>query len=217
MVDLLPPWPQFGVFLGAVIILGVAPGPGIFYILATSIAQGTRSGFIAALGIAAGTFVHVLLAVFGLTLVIASSLVVFQFVKYAGAAYLIVLGVYLLIRRRMRREAHPGQSPRETRRVFMQAVMVNVLNPKVGIFFLAFFPQFVDPARGDPAMQVLLLGLILIGLVLVTDTLFALAAGAVTQYFKGRARPYRWPQAVGGLTYITLGIFSATIDPSTRR
>jgi threonine/homoserine/homoserine lactone efflux protein len=95
--------------------------------------------------------------------------------------------------------------------------MVNVLNPKVGIFFLAFFPQFVDPARGDPAMQFLLLGLILIGLVLVTDTLFALAAGAVTHYLKGRARPYRWPQAVGGLTYIALGIFSATIDPSTRR
>ena len=77
MVDLLPPWPQFGVFLGAVIILGVAPGPGIFYVMATSIAQGTRSGFIAVLGIAAGTFVHVLLAVFGLTLVFASSLVVF--------------------------------------------------------------------------------------------------------------------------------------------
>lgn len=217
MVDLLPPWPQFGVFLGAVIILGVAPGPGIFYIMATSIAQGTRSGFMAVLGIAAGTFVHVLLAVFGLTVVIASSLVVFQFVKYAGAAYLIVLGVYLLIRQRVRREARPGQSPRETRRVFMQAVMVNVLNPKVGIFFLAFFPQFVDPARGDPAMQFLLLGVILIGVVLVTDTLFALAAGAVTQYLKGRAGGYRWPQAVGGLTYIALGIFSATIDPSTRR
>ena len=217
MVDLLPPWPQFGVFLGAVIILGVAPGPGIFYIMATSIAQGARSGFMAVLGIAAGTFVHVLLAVFGLTVVIASSLVVFQFVKYAGATYLIVLGVYLLIRQRVRREPRPGQSPREARRVFMQAVMVNVLNPKVGIFFLAFFPQFVDPARGDPAMQFLLLGVILIGVVLVTDTLFALAAGAVTQYLKGRAGGYRWPQAVGGLTYIALGIFSATIDPSTRR
>ncbi|MDC0166868.1 LysE family translocator [Gammaproteobacteria bacterium] len=216
MVDLLPPWPQFGVFLGAVIILGVAPGPGIFYIMATSIAQGTRSGFIAALGIAAGTFVHVLLAAFGLTLVIASSLVVFQFVKYAGAAYLIVLGVYLLIRRRIRREAHPGQSPREARRVFIQAVMVNVLNPKVGIFFLAFSPV-CRSSTGRSRHAVLTLGLILIGLVLVTDTLFALAAGAVTQYLKGQARSYRWPQAVGGLTYIALGILSATIDPSTRR
>ena len=122
-------------------VLGVTPGPGIFYILATSVTQGTRSGLVSVLGIAAGTFVHVLLAVFGLTLLLASSLVVFQFVKYAGAAYLSVLGVYLLIRRRIRREAHPGQSPREARRVFIQAVMVNVLNPKVGIFFLAFFPS----------------------------------------------------------------------------
>ena len=217
MVDLLPPWPQFGVFLGAVIVLGVTPGPGVFYILATSIARGARSGLMSVLGIAAGTFVHVLLAAFGLTLLLASSLVFFQFVKYAGAAYLIALGVYLLIRRGVRQEARPAQSPRETWRVFMQAVMVNVLNPKVGIFFLAFFPQFVDPARGDPAMQFLLLGVILIGVVLVTDTLFALAAGAVTQYLKGRAGGYRWPQAVGGLTYIALGIFSATIDPSTRR
>ena len=217
MVDLLPPWPQFGVFLGAVIVLGVTPGPGVFYILATSIAQGARSGLVSVLGIAAGSFVHVLRAVFGLTLLLASSPVFFQFVKYAGAAYLIALGVYLLIRRGVRQEARPAQSPRETWRVFMQAVMVNVLNPKVGIFFLAFFPQFVDPARGDPAMQFLLLGVILIGVVLVTDTLFALAAGAVTEYLKGRAGGYRWPQAVGGLTYIALGIFSATIDPSTRR
>lgn len=217
MVDLLPPWPQFGVFLGAVIVLGVTPGPGVFYILATSTAQGARSGLVSVLGIAAGSFVHVLLAVFGLTLLLASSAVFFQFVKYAGAAYLIALGVYLLIRRGVRQEARPAQSPRETWRVFMQAVMVNVLNPKVGIFFLAFFLQFADPARGDPAIQFLLLGLILIGLVLVTDTLFALAAGAVTHYLKGRATAYRWPQAVGGLTYIALGIFSATIDPSTRR
>ena len=140
MVDLLPPWPQFGVFLGAVIVLGVTPGPGVFYILATSIAQGARSGLVSVLGIAAGTFVHVLLAVFGLTLLLASSPVFFQFVKYAGAAYLIALGVYLVIQRGVRQETRQAQSSRETWRIFMQAVMVNVLNPKVGIFFLAFSP-----------------------------------------------------------------------------
>lgn len=216
MVDLLPPWPQFGVFLGAVIVLGVTPGPGVFYILATSIAQGARSGLVSVLGIAAGTFVHVLLAVFGLTLLLASSVVFFQFVKYAGAAYLIALGVYLLIRRGVRQEARPAQSPRETWRVFMQAVMVNVLNPKVGIFFLAFFPQFVDPARGDPAVQFFLLGALLIGVIFVTDTLFALAAGTVAGYLKAQGSRQRWPQMVAGLTYIGLGIFSATIDPPAR-
>ena len=89
MVDLLPPWPQFGVFLGAVIVLGVTPGPGVFYILATSIAQGARSGLVSVLGIAAGTFVHVLLAVFGLTLLLASSLVFFSIrqVCWRGLSY----------------------------------------------------------------------------------------------------------------------------------
>ncbi|HCX88901.1 MAG TPA: LysE family translocator [Gammaproteobacteria bacterium] len=216
MVELLPPWPQFGVFLGAAFVLGVTPGPGIFYILATSVAQGARSGLVAVLGIAAGTFVHVLLAVFGLTLLLASSLVVFQLVKYAGAVYLVALGIYLLIRRDAGRETVPERPPGDMWRAFWQAVMVNVLNPKVGIFFLAFFPQFVDPARGEPAAQFLVLGVLLIGMVLVTDTLFALAAGTVTQYLKGRGSHNRWPSVVGGLTYIGLGIFSATIDPPAR-
>ena len=216
MADLLPSGPQLGVFLGAVFILGVTPGPGIFYILATSVAQGTRSGLVSVLGIAMGTCVHVLLAVFGLTLLLASSLVVFQFVKYAGAVYLVALGIYLLIQRGVRRETLPRQPPRETWRVFGQAVMVNVLNPKVGIFFLAFFPQFVDPVRGDPGAQFFALGVLLIGVVLVRDTLIVLAAGAVTRYLKGRAGANRWPRVVGGLTYIGLGIFSATIEPPAR-
>jgi len=213
VVDLLPPGPQLGVFVGAVLVLALTPGPGLFYILGTSVAQGTRSGLVSVLGIASGTLVHVLLAVFGLTLLLASSAAVFQFVKYAGAVYLVGLGIYLLTRR-ISGEASVSERPaRHLFRVFGQAVMVNVLNPKVGIFFLAFFPQFVDPARGDPALQFFLLGALLIGVVLVTDTLFALAAGSVTRYLKGRGSRKRWPQMVGGMTYIGLGIFSATIDP----
>ena len=95
----------------------------------------------------------------------------------------------------------------------MQAVMVNVLNPQAGVFFLAFFPQFGDPARGDPPVQFFLLGALLIGVIFVTDTLFALAAGTVAGYLKAQGSRQRWPQMVAGLTYIGLGIFSATIDP----
>ena len=216
MVDLLPPGPQLGVFVGAVLVLALTPGPGLFYILGTSVAQGTRSGLVSVLGIASGTLVHVLLAVFGLTLLLASSAAVFQFVKYAGAIYLVGLGIYLLTRRNSGEASVSERPARHLFRVFGQAVMVNVLNPKVGIFFLAFFPQFVDPARGDPALQFFLLGALLIGVVLVTDTLFALAAGSVTRYLKDRGSRKRWPQMVGGLTYIGLGIFSATIDPPAR-
>ena len=148
MVDLLPPWPQFGVFLGAVIVLGVTPGPGVFYILATSTAQGARSGLVSVLGIAAGSFVHVLLAVFGLTLLLASSAVFFNSSSMLARPILIALGVYLLIRRGVRQEARPAQSPRETWRVFMQAVMVNVLNPKGGDFLSRLFPSVCRSRTG---------------------------------------------------------------------
>ena len=168
------------------------------------------------LGIATGTFVHVLLAVFGLTLLLASSAAVFQLVKYAGVVYLVALGVYVLTRPKREEVVVSERPARDLWRVYSHAVMVNVLNPKVGIFFLAFFPQFVDPGRGEPALQFLILGVVLIGVVLVTDTLFALTAGAVTRLLRRQSGQSRWPQTVGGLTYIGLGIFSATIDPPVR-
>ena len=197
-------------------MLALTPGPALFYILATSIAQGTRSGLVSVLGIATGTFVHVLLAVFGLTLLLASSAAVFQLVKYAGVVYLVALGVYVLTRPKREEVVVAERPARDLWRVYSHAVMVNVLNPKVGIFFLAFFPQFVDPGRGEPALQFLILGVVLIGVVLVTDTLFALTAGAVTRLLRRQSGQSRWPQIVGGLTYIGLGIFSATIDPPVR-
>ena len=213
MVELLPPGPQLGVFVGAVLVLALTPGPALFYILATSIAQGTRAGVISVLGIATGTLVHVVMAVFGLTMLLAASAAVFQFVKYAGAVYLVVLGLYLLTRPRQEQGAPLERPTRDLWRVYSHAVMVNVLNPKVGIFFLAFFPQFVDPGRGEPALQFLLLGTVLIGVVLVTDTLFTFTAGVVTRLLRRQSEQSRWPQIVGGLTYIGLGVFSATIDP----
>ncbi len=216
MVELLPPGPQLGVFVGAVLVLALTPGPALFYILATSIAQDTRAGVISVLGIATGTLVHVVMAVFGLTLLLASSAAVFQFVKYAGAVYLVALGLYLLTRPRQEQGAPLERPTRDLWRVYSHAVMVNVLNPKVGIFFLAFFPQFVDPGRGEPAMQFLLLGTVLIGVVLVTDTLFTFTAGVVTRLLRRQSGQSRWPQIVGGLTYMGLGVFSATIDPPTQ-
>ena len=213
MVELLPPGAQLGVFVGAVLVLALTPGPALFYILATSIAQGARAGAISVLGIATGTLVHVVMAVFGLTLLLASSAAVFQFVKYAGAAYLLVLGLYLLARPRQEQATLLERPARDLWRVYSHAVMVNILNPKVGIFFLAFFPQFVDPGRGEPGLQFLLLGTVLIGVVLVTDSLFALTAGGATRLLRHQSGHSRWPQIIGGLTYIGLGVFSATIDP----
>ena len=130
--------------------------------------------------------------------------------------YLVSLGVYVLMRPKQEEVLLSERPARDLWRVYSHAVMVNVLNPKVGIFFLAFFPQFVDPGRGEPALQFLVLGVVLIGIVLTTDTLFVLTAGAVTRLLRRQSGQNRWPQIAGGLTYIGLGIFSATIDPPAR-
>ena len=138
VVELLPSGPQLGVFVGAVLVLALTPGPALSYILATSIAQGARASAISVLGIATGTLVHVLMAVFGLTLLLASPAAVFPLVKYAGAVYLVALGLYLLTRPRQEQDVALERSARDLWRVYIHAVMVNVLNPKVGIFSWRF-------------------------------------------------------------------------------
>lgn len=165
MAELLPDWPQFGLFFAAALILAITPGPGVLYILATSINQGPRAGVVSTCGIAAGTLVHVLLAVLGLSFLIASSGLAFYSVKYLGAAYLVYLGVQTLCGRETSGEQSKGVSQKPLLRVFTRAASVNILNPKVGLFFVALLPQFVDPARGAPALQFLLLGILLACLV----------------------------------------------------
>jgi threonine/homoserine/homoserine lactone efflux protein len=121
VAELLPPGPQLGVFVGAVLVLALTPGPALFYILATSIAQGTRSGLVSVVGIATGTFVHVLLAVFGLTLLLASSAAVFQLVKYSGVLYLVALGVYVLMRPKQEEVVVSERPARDLWRVYSHA------------------------------------------------------------------------------------------------
>jgi len=216
VAELLPDWPQFGLFFAAALILAITPGPGVFYILATSIAQGPKAGVISACGIAAGTLVHVLFAVLGLSLLIASSGPAFYTVKYLGAAYLFYLGIQTLRGCESSGEKSKEVSQKPLLRVFTRAAVVNILNPKVGLFFVALLPQFVDPARGSPALQFLLLGILLACLAFVTDTLYALAAGKVGERLRNPKSSSAWRRWLAGITYLTLGVLSALMDRPER-
>jgi threonine/homoserine/homoserine lactone efflux protein len=192
-------------FVLASLALAVVPGPAVLYIVAQSIDQGRIAGLVSALGIGTGALIHVVAATAGLSSLLASSATAFTIVKYAGAAYLIVLGIRRLLTREVL-EDEIVRVPRPPRKLFLDGVIVNVLNPKTALFFLAFLPQFVDPGRGTVALQIVLLGLIFVVVALCSDSLWALAAGTLGGWLR-RSRWYlgvkRW---VTGTVFVGLGL-----------
>src|ERR671914_491663 len=163
-------------FMVAALALAVVPGPAVLYIVARSVDQGRLAGFVSALGIAVGSLVHVVAATVGLSSLLASSATAFTVVKYAGAAYLVILGVRRLLTRETI-DDDISRAPRTRRKLFVDGVVVNVLNPKTALFFIAFLPQFVDPEAGAATLQIFALGLIFALIALSSDSLWALAAG----------------------------------------
>jgi threonine/homoserine/homoserine lactone efflux protein len=169
------------VFAAATLALLVVPGPSVVYVVARSLEHGRAAGLTSMLGIETGALVHVAAAAVGLTALLASSEVAFSIVKYVGAAYLIGMGVRQVRRRHEAVTAPDSVAPAASRlRLFRDGVMVDLLNPKTGLFFLAFLPQFVDPSRGPVGSQVLVLGLLFVALAAVTDGTYAVVAGGLS-------------------------------------
>src|SRR4051812_1223815 len=165
------------VFAAASLALLVVPGPAVVYIVTRSLSQGRAAGVVSMLGVQTGGLVHVAAAAVGVSALIASSATAFAVVRYAGAAYLVHLGV-----QKLRRPADTplvAIQPRTRGRLYREGIVVNVLNPKTAIFFLAFLPQFVDPDRGATAVQVTVLGLLFVALALVSDGAYAVLAGTL--------------------------------------
>ena len=195
-------------FAVAALALVAIPGPNHLYIVTRSIAQGRRAGVASALGVETGTLVHIAAAAVGLSALVASSALAFDVVKYLGAAYLIFLGV-----RALRAGEPPAfEPPRDghslPRRAYLDGVLVNVLNPKVALFFLAFLPQFLEPSR-PAAGQVLVLGLVLSALGLASNLLYASAAGALGGWLRTRPAVWRRQRYVTGGVYLALGAAAA--------
>ncbi|MPZ39970.1 MAG: LysE family translocator [Rhizobiales bacterium] len=200
---------NLGLFIGAALVLLLTPGPAVLYIVARSVEQGRLAGFVSDLGIHTATLVHVLAAALGLSALLASSALAFSVVKYAGAAYLVWLGLKKIFGRTEASDL--GAALKRTRyaRLFRDGFIVNLFNPKTALFFLAFLPQFVDVNRGHVAMQIVLLGLLFTFMGFMTDGCYALAAGTAGNWLK-RSRAYlRFERYASGVLFIGLGLTAA--------
>ena len=194
-------------FMLAGLLLLIVPGPAVVYVVGRSIGQGRSAGVISVLGIATGSLVHVIAAAVGISAILASSAVAFSIVKYAGAAYLVFLGVRKILGHD--RSVAEG-APRESlKRIYVRGVVVNVLNPKTALFFLALLPQFVDPTRGLVAVQMIFLGLIFSAMGVVTDGSYAMLASGIGGWLRRRPAFLRRQEVVTGSVFITLGVAAA--------
>ncbi len=211
----MPSVHALALFSLATIALLIVPGPAVLFIVTRSVGQGRSAGLVSVLGIHCGTVVHVLAAALGITAVLAASQTAFDVVRYAGAAYLIALGIRAL----RRRGADPAASPEfaPLRRIFGQAMVVNVLNPKTALFIVAFLPQFVDPARGSATAQVLVLGGVFIVLGLASDSLYALGAARAAARLRAWRRFADVQRYASGAVFIGLGLAAAFTGSRPRR
>lgn len=205
----MPDATTLAVFSLAAFALIVVPGPAVLYVVARSVEQGRRAGLVSTLGIGTGALVHVTAAAVGLSSLLVSSATAFTVVKYAGAVYLIVLGVRTMLGRGGGDIAFDSQ-PRPLRHLYTQGVVVNILNPKTALFFLAFLPQFVDPDAGSAALQIVVLGGVFVAIALASDAMYALAAGTASAWARRNVRALRLQRRASGAVLVGLGVLAAT-------
>lgn len=205
---MLPDLSILAVFLVATIALNLSPGPDMLYVISRSLGQGRRAGIVSALGIGAGTLVHTFVTAIGLSAVLLSVPIAFEFIKYVGAAYLAFLGVRMLLSSRSRASNLSSEAiaPSGLGTVFRQGVFTNVLNPKVALFFLAFLPQFVDPSKGTVAFQIILLGLVFDASGTSWNILIATLAGHASDRLKGRSGVSFAQKVLPGVILLALAI-----------
>ncbi|NTU81335.1 MAG: LysE family translocator [Chloroflexales bacterium] len=193
-------------FAVAALALLLIPGPVVLFTIARSVERGWRAGLVSTLAAGVGDSCHVLAATLGLSALLLSSALAFAVVKYAGAAYLVYLGIMAL----RSRPAPPTEAlAMPASRIFVQGVIVSVLNPKTALFFLAFLPQFVAPAQGPIPAQILILGALFVTLGVVVNTGYALLAGGARALFQGNPALVAAQQRLAGVIYLILGITAA--------
>jgi threonine/homoserine/homoserine lactone efflux protein len=193
----------FLTFLVAALMLNIAPGPDMLYVIGRSVGQGRKAGVVSALGIFAGCWVHILAAAVGIAALLRSSPLAFNIVRYAGAGYLVYLGVKIILQRG-HLEAREF-APESLGNIFRQGVITNVLNPKVALFFLAFLPQFIDTTRGSAALQIILLGLIFDAGGTLVNLVVAYAGGTAGDLLRRSPRLAEIQKWFSGLVFIGLG------------
>jgi RhtB (resistance to homoserine/threonine) family protein len=201
---------DFGLFLAAGVLLNLTPGPDTVYILGRSIAQGRDAGVASALGICVGSIFHTTAAALGLSAILATSALAFGAVKLIGGAYLIFLGAKMLLDRRKQLSLPSSFRQRTTLAAFRQGILTNILNPKVALFFLAFLPQFIDPASDTKVVAFIALGLTFV----TTGTMWCLVlawfASAFSQRMRTNETIAQWLNRTAGALFVFLGLRLAT-------
>jgi threonine/homoserine/homoserine lactone efflux protein len=200
---------RFLVFLAAAIVLAVTPGPGIFYVLARSLAGGRREGIHSSVGTFVGGFFHVFAAALGVSAILAASAVAFHTVKYAGAAYLVWLGIRMIHSRNVEMAVAPWAP---SQRAFRQGVFTEMLNPKTALFFLSFIPQFIAPERGHIFFQFVVLGILSVSLNTLADLVVVTLAVPIERKLKQSGTFRRRQRVASGLGMIGLGAYVAFSD-----
>lgn len=212
-MDLLPSLPSFLAFLAAGLALNLTPGPDMLYCAARGAAEGKKAGIVSALGIGAGSLVHTAAAAVGLAALLATSAVAFEVIRWAGAAYLLWIAVQLWKQGELPPQAD-GLKRASLWRIFAQGAVTNIFNPKVALFFLAFLPQFVDPAGGHVALKLVALGLVFNTCGTVVNIAVGVLAGHAGAFFARRAGWWRWQnRIVAGL----LGALALRLALGTQR
>lgn len=204
------------IFVVAALALNISPGPDMLYVIARSLEHGRRAGIVSALGIGAGTLVHMLVTAVGLSAILLSSPITYELIRYAGAAYLAYLGVRMLVVKASKASNETDEktsvsthSDLKLRRVFRQGALTNILNPKVALFFLAFLPQFVDQSKGSVAIQIILLGLLFDTSGTSVNVIVAALAGRFRDAIKNRSGLKRFQKLVPAAILIALGLLVA--------
>ena len=195
----------------------MVPGPSVLYIVTRSIDQGRRAGLVSVLGIHLGTMVHITAAAVGVSALIASSAAAYHTLRWAGAAYLIFVGLSRLLSRDSSEEIMTADATRSLRRVFVQGAVVNTLNPKTALFFLAFLPQFVDRSEGSVAFQVAFLGAIFVLLGILSDGTYALIASRARERLMKSTTFVKVRQYVSGVVFVALGVTAALAGGDARK
>jgi threonine/homoserine/homoserine lactone efflux protein len=200
---------RFLLFFAAALVLAITPGPGVFYVLARSLAGGRREGVHSAFGTFVGGLFHVFAAALGVSAILAASAIAFHTVKYAGAAYLVWLGVRMI---RTRHVDMTRETTAPSRGAFRQGILTEALNPKTALFFLSFIPQFIAPERGHIFLQFVVLGALSVSLNTTADVLVVLLAAPLERKLKSSPSFRRRQRVASGLGMITLGAYLALAD-----
>ena len=197
---------NFYLFLTVSILINLSPGPDMIYTAARSLSQGTRAGIFSALGIFAGCLFHTTAAVFGLSKIIEESVLLFSIIKYAGAAYLIYLGIRSFLSRKKTKNEIESLPTLTSRKIFFQGMMTNILNPKVAIFFLSFLPQFIDPQSNHLKEQIAFLGLWFDVQGTIILIIVACGVGAFKNILQKNTAMWNWQEKITGLILFGLGV-----------